>query len=464
MTSKQKTIQKTTSIEGVGLHTGKNVKLTFLPAKANYGIIFKRSDIEGSPSIPADIDYVFDTSRGTSLKKDSIEVHTVEHVLAAIIGLGIDNLIIELNNPEIPILDGSSKFYTEALLSAGIIEQDAEKKYLKITEPIRYFNQEKEVEMIAIPSEDFQVTTMIDYRTKVLGSQNAKLETLDDFNTEVAPCRTFVFLHELEYLLNNNLIKGGNLDNAIVFVNKVISEEELSRLAKLFNQPEVKVLEEGILNNVDLYFQNEPARHKMLDVIGDLALIGQPIQGQIIANRPGHKTNIAFAKQIRKTLLDANNKAIPEYDPNKPPYMDVNKIKEYLPHRPPFLLVDKIIDLGNNFVVGVKSVTVNEPFFMGHFPDEPVMPGVLIIEAMAQTGGIYALSTVDEPGKYSTYFLKIDNARFKKKIVPGDTLVFKLDLISPIRRGLVHMKGTTYVGKEIVTEAEMLAHIVKKEN
>ena len=463
MIEKQQTIAKPVLISGTGLHTGKDVTLTFKPAPINFGYKFKRVDIENSPLIDADVDYVMDTSRGTTLELNGIKVSTVEHVLAAIFGLGIDNILIELDCPETPILDGSSKPIVEVLLEAGIVEQNAEKEYYEIKSNITFTDPEKKVEMVIIPSKEFKLSVLIDYELKVLNTQFASLNKLEDFQSEIAPCRTFVFLHELEYLLSNNLIKGGDLSNAIVFVNRVMSKEELSRLANLFHKPSVEVLAEGILNNVDLYFNNEPARHKLLDVIGDLALIGKRIKGHVIVSRPGHSSNVEFAKLIKKQIkLDiASKKDTPLFDVNKPPLFDINKIRELLPHRPPFLLVDKILEMTDTYVIGLKNVTMNEDFFVGHFPNEPVMPGVLQVEAMAQTGGIMALSSVPDPENYATYFMKIDNVRFRSKVVPGDTLIFRLDLLTPIRRGLCNMKGVAYVGTKVVMEAEMLAQIIK---
>lgn len=459
MSEKQKTIKTSASIKGVGLHTGKEVEITFKPAPENHGVKFVRVDVENHPFVTPDIDNVFDTSRGTSIRENGVEVLTVEHTLAAITGLGIDNIIVELNCPETPILDGSSKPYIEVLSNAGLVEQNAEKEYIEIKENIYYSNPETKTEMIIMPDNHYNLTVMIDYETKVLSTQNAVLNSIENFKDEIAECRTFVFLHELEYLIKNNLIKGGDLSNAIVFVNKVISDEELTRLAKLFNRPKVEVLREGILNNVDLSFPNEPARHKLLDVIGDLSLLGKPIKGKVIATRPGHKANVEFAKKIRKTVNSKDT--VPVYDLNAKPLYDINQIKNILPHRPPFLLIDKVLEMSDSHVVGMKNVTMNEPFFIGHFPDDPIMPGVLQVEAMAQVGGILALSTVPDPENYLTLFLKIDKVRFKQKVVPGDTIVFKLDLISPIRRGICHMQGYGYVGNKVVIEAEMMAQIIK---
>ncbi|MFZ4411653.1 MAG: bifunctional UDP-3-O-[3-hydroxymyristoyl] N-acetylglucosamine deacetylase/3-hydroxyacyl-ACP dehydratase [Bacteroidales bacterium] len=462
MTEKQQTIAKPALLSGTGLHTGENVSITFKPAPINFGYKFKRIDIENAPTIDADVDLVVDTSRGTTIESNGVKVSTVEHVLAAIFGLGIDNILIELDGSEMPILDGSSMPIVKALLEAGIVEQDAVKEYFEIKSNITYTDPDKKVEMVIIPSKEFKLSVLIDYELKVLNTQFASLNKLENFQNEIAPCRTFVFLHELEYLLSNNLIKGGDVNNAIVFVNRVMSKEELSRLANLFNKPSVEVLAEGILNNVELYFNNEPARHKLLDVIGDFALIGKRIKGHVIVSRPGHSSNVEFAKLIKKQIkLESVKKDTPQYDLNKPPLFDINKIRELLPHRPPFLLVDKILEMSETHVVGLKNVTMNEDFFVGHFPNEPVMPGVLQVEAMAQTGGIMALSSVPDPENYATYFMKIDNVRFRSKVVPGDTLIFRLDLLTPIRRGLCNMKGVAYVGTKIVMEAEMLAQIIK---
>lgn len=463
MVEKQTTLKSEVEVEGIGLHTGVNVKIRFKPAPANHGYVFKRTDIENQPEIPALAEYVIDTSRGTTLSHKGAVVATVEHVLASLVGLGIDNALIEMNQEETPILDGSSRFYVEALLRAGVKELDAERVYFEVDEVISYKDEERQTEMTIIPDDTRRYNVMIDYNTKVLGTQNAELNKLDDFKTEIANCRTFVFLHELEYLLDHNLIKGGDLSNAIVFVNKVIGQEELDRLAKLFNKPKVEVLQRGILNNVELYWNNEPARHKLLDVIGDMALIGQPVRGRVIALRPGHSANVNFSKLIRKKIKQRENQA-PKVDLNAKPQFDIQAIKRMLPHRPPFLLVDKVMQVTADSVIGVKNVTMNETFFEGHFPDEPVMPAVLQIEAMAQSGGILALSQVPDPENYSTYFLKIDNVRLRQKVVPGDTIIFDLKLLSPIRRGLCHMAGKAWVGDTIVMEAEMLAQIAKTKN
>jgi UDP-3-O-[3-hydroxymyristoyl] N-acetylglucosamine deacetylase / 3-hydroxyacyl-[acyl-carrier-protein] dehydratase len=463
MLDNQKTIKRPFSLTGVGLHTGQEVTITFRPAPINYGKRFIRVDLEGNPEINAIVENVFDTERSTSLSENGAKVRTVEHLLAAVAGLGIDNLIIEVDQSEMPIMDGSSRYFLEALDHCGIQEQPALREYLELRTPVFYEEPEHKIEMVAMPYPKFKVTTMIDFETKVLGAQYAIMENLDDFRNEISMCRTFVFLHELEYLLNNQLIRGGDLNNAIVFVNRAVSQDELNRLAKLFNKPSVQVLSEGILNNLELHFENEPARHKLLDVVGDLSLLGKPLRAHIIARRPGHTANAAFSRLIRHQIIkDQKMSQAPLNDPNKPPILDINQIKSILPHRPPFLLIDKIIEMTENRVVGVKNVTMNEPFFEGHFPDEPVMPGVLQVEAMAQAGGVLVLSTVPNPQDYTTLFLKIDQVKFRQKVVPGDTLIFDLKLAGPVRRGICHMEGVAYVGNKIVMEAVLMASIVEK--
>ncbi len=462
MSDNQKTIGKAVSVTGAGLHTGKEVKLTFKPAPVNFGYKFKRIDLKDQPVINVDVDNVIDTSRGTTIGENGIKILTIEHVLAAIAGMGIDNILIELDQIEAPIKDGSSRYFVEALQKAGIVEQEEKKHYIEITKKINYSNSQNKVEITAMPGSDFTASVTIDYETKVLGEQHAELNNIDSFSDEFSKCRTFVFLHELEYLLNKNLIKGGDLSNAIVFVNHLISQKELDRLADLFNKPKVKVLKEGILNNLKLYFPNEPARHKLLDLLGDLALLGRPIKGNIYARRPGHQSNVEFAKLIKQNINKNKMNKEPKYDPGKPALMDIQDIQKILPHRPPFLFIDKILEMSEKHVVGLKNVTMNENFFVGHFPDDPVMPGVIQIEAMAQCGGVLVLSTLPDPQNYTTLFLKIEQVKWRQKVVPGDTIIFDLELISPIRRGIAHMKGKAYVGKKIVMEAQMMASIRKK--
>ncbi|HPS62592.1 MAG TPA: bifunctional UDP-3-O-[3-hydroxymyristoyl] N-acetylglucosamine deacetylase/3-hydroxyacyl-ACP dehydratase [Bacteroidales bacterium] len=463
MSEKQRTIKNPVSISGIGLHTGNEVTITFKPAPENYGYKFRRTDLTAEILVDADVDHVVDTSRGTSIEQDGVRIDTIEHVLAALAGLQIDNCSIELNKSETPILDGSSRLYVEALLSAGIVEQKELRQYHEISSNITYLNEEKKVELIVIPSKDFRVSVMIDFESKVLQSQNATLQSLSQFEHDFASCRTFVFLHELEYLVNNNLIKGGDLSNAIVFVDRDMSRAELDHLAHLFNKPRIEVQSEGILNNLDLQFPNEPARHKLLDLIGDLALVGMPIKGHVIATRPGHYSNVQFAKLIKKQLRkERQTGQVPKFDTTKPPIFDVNQIKNLLPHRPPFLFIEKVIEMGTDHIVGVKNVTINESFFVGHFPEEPVMPGVLLIEALAQSGGILAASTLDDPQNYRTLFVKIENVKFRHKVVPGDTLVFFCQLSGPMRRGLIIMKGAAYVGDKVVMEAEMIAQLQRK--
>jgi UDP-3-O-[3-hydroxymyristoyl] N-acetylglucosamine deacetylase/3-hydroxyacyl-[acyl-carrier-protein] dehydratase len=462
--AKQRTIKNPVSVSGVGLHTGKSVTLTFLPAPENHGYKFRRIDLKNHPVVNAEIGNVVDTSRGTTIEQEGIRIHTVEHVLAALAGMSVDNIMVEMDWSETPILDGSCRLYVEALLQADFVEQEAERLFYELKDNIVYSDPSRKVEMIAIPSNEFKVTTMIDYDSNVLGTQFASIENIRSFKDEIAPSRTFVFIHELEYLIENNLIKGGDLNNAIVFVNRIISQEELDKLAKIFDKPKITVLKEGILNNLELNSPNEPARHKLLDVIGDLALLGINLKAHIIAKRPGHLSNIEFAKKIKKLILaESHKRKAFHIDITKTPVLDINDIKKILPHRPPFLLVDKILELDKHKVVGLKNVTMNEPFFTGHFPDEPLMPGVLQVEAMAQVGGIFVLKSVPDPENYLTYFLKIENARFKQKVIPGDTLVFDLELVSPIRRGICHMRGIAYVDGKIVMEAELLAQIAKKE-
>ncbi len=462
--SKQKTLKKAISIEGVGLHTGEKVIMSLKPAPVNYGYKFVRTDLEGKPEIEASAQLVTKTQRGTVLEKNGVQISTTEHVLAALTGMDIDNCIIELNSSEPPIKDGSAKYFVEMIEKAGIEEQDADREEYIVKKVITYVDPETESEILIMPADHYEITSMVDFGTKVLGTQNAYLKELKDFKKEIAPARTFSFLHELEMLLKNGLIKGGDLSNAIIFVDKEISNETKELLKDYFKQDDFEVKPNGILNNLDLQWPNEAARHKLLDVIGDLALIGTKIRGKIIANKPGHKVNTAFAKKLQKIIKNEKRNKVPEYDLNQPPLMDIEKIMTLLPHRPPFLLIDRILELSDTHVVGMKNVTMNESFFVGHFPGAPVMPGVLQVEAMAQTGGILVLSSVPDPENYLTYFMKMDKVKFKRKVMPGDTLIFKADLITPIRRGICHMQAYAYANGHLVAEAELMAQIVKKEN
>lgn len=461
MADKQKTIGKSVTISGTGLHTGQLGDMTFHKAPINHGIKFRRVDIKSKPVIEADVDYVVSTARGTTLSKNGASVFTIEHVLAAFMGLGIDNVLVDLNMEEIPIKDGSSKYFIEAIKDAGIVEQNAPRKYLVVKEPVSFEIPEKKVKLLIEPADKFSISVEIDFETKVLGLQEASLVSIVDFEEEIAPCRTFVFLHELEFLLSNNLIKGGDLKNAIVFVNRPVLQEELDKLADLFKKPKIKVKPNGILNNLDLVFTNEPARHKLLDVIGDLALLGRPILGRVTAHRPGHMANTEFAKLIRNQIKKTDMLKKPPFDIYADPLYDINEIKKILPHRSPFLLVDKVLEMSDNNITALKNVSFNEPFFVGHFPDEPVMPGVLQVEAMAQVGGIFVLNQVEEPELYSTYFLKINDVRFRSKVVPGDVLVFTIELTGPIKRGICSMFGKAYVGDKVVMEGNLVAQIVK---
>ncbi|MEI6020789.1 MAG: bifunctional UDP-3-O-[3-hydroxymyristoyl] N-acetylglucosamine deacetylase/3-hydroxyacyl-ACP dehydratase [Bacteroidota bacterium] len=465
MGDKQRTIQKSVSITGVGLHTGKPVTLTFNPAPEHHWHKFQRTDLEGHPIIDADADLVVDTSRGTTLEKNGARVHTTEHVLAALIGLGIDNCLIQVTGPEMPIMDGSSIKFIEILEEAGIAEQQAEREYFELLENLTYENGGKKVEMLAVPQDDFRITVMVDYGSEVLGTQHASMYKISDFKNDIAPCRTFVFLRELEALIQHNLIKGGDLDNAIVLVDSELPKEKLDYLRKVFNKPDVEVKGRGVLNNTALRFFNEPARHKLLDIVGDLALVGKMLKIHVLAARPGHADNVAFAKKIKEMIREENmrkRKNIHEpYNLNKTPLYDINQIQKILPHRQPFLFVDKIMEINEDGIVGVKNVSMNEEFFKGHFPESPVFPGVLQIEAMAQVGGIFALSKVPDPENYLTFFMSIDKVKFKNQVVPGDSIVFKLSLMTPIRRGIVHMRGEAFVREKQVMEAEMMALLSK---
>jgi UDP-3-O-[3-hydroxymyristoyl] N-acetylglucosamine deacetylase/3-hydroxyacyl-[acyl-carrier-protein] dehydratase len=460
---KQHTIKRQVTISGVGLHTGVKVNMTFVPAAVNHGIKFQRIDLEGRPTVDADVDNVVDLSRGTTIEQSGARINTVEHTLAAVVGLQIDNILIQLDGPEPPIMDGSSIQFVEAIEDAGLEEQNALRNFFEVPHSTFYKDPERDVEIAALPLDDYRVTVMVDYNSPVLGSQHASMTNINQFSKEIASCRTFCFLHELEMLQKQNLIKGGDLNNAIVVVDRVVKDDELDHLAKLFNKPKVEVKKEGILNNVELRYKNEPARHKLLDMIGDLALVGRPLKAQILAARPGHAANVAFAKQLKKLMKEGSKHQIPRYDPSLPPVMNVNQIYKALPHTYPFKLVDKIFHLDETTVAGIKNVTINEPFFQGHFPGNPVMPGVLQIEAMVQTGGILVLNTVPDPENYWTYFLSIESCRFRKMVLPGDQIIFKCELLAPIKRGIAKMQGQAFVAGNLVCEAVMSASIVRKD-
>ncbi len=462
MAEKQRTISKPVTLTGTGLHTGLDVAVTFKPAPENHGYKICRVDLPEKPIIHAYAENVVDTSRGTTLEEGGVKVATIEHVLAAFFGSQVDNVLIEINGPEAPIMGGSAKRFVEAIKEAGIVEQNAKRDYFVVNEKITFSDEEQGIDVIIYPDDHLSFNVLIDYNSPILGNQYAILDHLADFDKEIAMCRTFCFFHELEMLASQNLIKGGDLDNAIVILDRKVSQKELNRIADLFNKPHFDANSEGILNNVKLHFPNEPARHKLLDLVGDMALIGQPIKGKIVATRPGHFANTQLAKKIRQEIKKIKSKkSIPVYDPTLPPVMDIQQIRNTLPHRYPFLLVDKIIHLDEHSVVGVKNLTFNELFFQGHFPEEPIMPAVLQIEAMAQVGGMLAFNSVPDPEKYSTYFLKMDKVKFKQKVIPGDTLIFKLELTDPIRRGIITMFGQAFVGNTLVMEGELMAQIVK---
>lgn len=462
MISFQRTIGKTVTLSGTGLHTGISTVVGFLPAPEDHGIVFKRTDLDEQPTIKALVDNVIDTSRSTTIGKNNVRVGTVEHVLSALSGLEISNVLIEIDGPEMPILDGSARPFVDLLRTAGVVDQKAEKDIFEVKKPIIYTDEKHGIEIMALPADEFCLNVMIDYQSVVLGNQYASISRIEDFENEIASSRTFVFFRELEVLWKSNLIKGGTLDNAIIILDREVSQEELDRIADLFDKPRIQVRPQGILSNTTLIFSNEPARHKLLDLVGDMALIGSPIKGKIFATRPGHKANVEFAKLIKKEIVKERKQNIaPRIDPDKEPLFDINAIMEILPHRSPFLLVDRVLEMSDTVIVGSKNVTMNEPFFAGHFPGEPVMPGVLIVEAMAQCGGILVLKQVEDPQNYSTYFLKIDKIKFKRKVVPGDTLVFKLQLIEPIRRGIALMSCQAFVGNQIAAEGELMARIMK---
>ena len=454
----QRTINEEGNLEGIGLHTGKNSKLKFVPANINHGIKFQRIDLDGMPIIDADVDNVIAVERGTTIKQNDATVSTVEHLLAAIVGLQIDNILIQIDGEEIPILDGSSKYFIECLEKCGLKTQDAARKYIEISEKITYNDEENNVEISIYPHNDYRITSMVDYNSEILGSQHYTLNQISNFKKDVSDARTFCFLHEIEDLFKKNLIKGGDLDNAIVIVDKVIDEKKLKDISQLLGKKNIKVDKQGILNNIKLKYNNEPARHKLLDIVGDLALVGRPIKGHIIAARPGHKSNIEFAK-ILKNFIKKRNINAPKYDPNQKPVFDINGVKNIMKHRYPFLLVDKITYLDESEVVGVKNVTVNEDFFNGHFPGNPVMPGVLQIEALAQVGGILVMNSIEEPEKHIPYLAGIENFRFRKMVSPGDTLVMRLRFLAPIKRGIAKMKAEAFVGNNLVSEGNMTATI-----
>ena len=462
MINKQTTINSSISLEGVGIHTGKDVKLTFNPAAPDTGYVFKRVDLEGKPLIEALSKYVVNTQRGTTLEKSGVKLKTIEHVLAALVGLEIDNVLIEINAEEPPIMDGSSKFFVDALEKAGLKELNSLRKEYVIKNVITYKDEKSGSEITVIPAENYQITAMVDYDTKVLGTQNASLSKLSEFKDNFSNARTFSFLHEIEMLLENNLIKGGDLNNAIVYVDKKISNDTMEKLKKAFNKDKVSVKPNGILDNLTLHYQNEAARHKLLDVLGDLALIGKRIRGKIIAKKPGHHINTEFAKKLSNLIEKEENLKLKKIEYEDQTIMDAEQIMSILPHRPPFLFVDKILSISENSIKGLKYVSPDEPYFKGHFPGRPVMPGVLQIEAMAQVGGVLVLSSFPDPENYLTFFGRIENAKFKRPVEPGDTLVFELELLSPIRRGISHMLARAYVDGELTTEAEMKAKIIKK--
>jgi UDP-3-O-[3-hydroxymyristoyl] N-acetylglucosamine deacetylase/3-hydroxyacyl-[acyl-carrier-protein] dehydratase len=458
----QHTIKEELVISGAGIHSGQAVTMRLKPAGPNTGINFQRVDLPEKTIVKADVDNVIETNRSTTIEVRGARVSTIEHLMAALVGMEIDNVLIEIDGEEVPILDGSAEPFVNALELTGVQKQDARKIYYEIQENITFLDEDKKVEMVALPYHSYRINTLIDFNSPVLGTQHADLKNMRDFKKEIASSRTFCFFHELELLLANNLIRGGDINNAIVVVDTPVSDDQVQRISRIFNKHDVKVSEEGILNNLKLRFPNEPARHKLLDVVGDLALVGFPFKAHIIANRPGHSSNVKFAKKIKEHIKKIRHRQdIPKYDPSVPPLLDIHEIEKTLPHRYPFLLVDKVMELTDKYVIAIKNVTYNEPFFQGHFPGNSVMPGVLQVEALAQAGGFLAIPR-DTEDQYDTYFLKIENCKFKQKVVPGDTLILKMELLNPIRRGICEMKGTIFIGDKLVTEAILVAQIVKR--
>jgi UDP-3-O-[3-hydroxymyristoyl] N-acetylglucosamine deacetylase / 3-hydroxyacyl-[acyl-carrier-protein] dehydratase len=461
---KQKTLAKSFSLEGVGLHTGKTVLIEFEPAEVNHGIRFMRVDMQDQPILTADVNQVVSTNRGTTIRNGEAQISTVEHVLSALTGTGVDNVLIKVNGPEIPIMDGSAIDFVNGILGAGLLEQASDREYFEIEEPISFRDEVTGTELLALPGDKFEVTAMIDFNSQILGHQYASLQNIDDYATQIAPCRTFVFVRELEQLFDQNLIKGGDLDNAVVIADRLMDQDELDRLAKKLGKQSIKVEKTGILNTTSLKFENEPARHKLLDVLGDLTLLGKPIKGKIVARKPGHTANIEFTKLLKRKMMEQRKlKGRPRIDPDQTPLFDIESIRKLLPHRYPFLLVDKIVEMTDNYIVGVKNITFNEPFFQGHFPGNSIFPGVLQIEALAQVGGVFVLSKVEDPENWGTLLLKIDNTKFKYKVSPGDQLILKMELLSAVRRGICLMYGTAYVGSKLVSETELTAQIVRNQ-
>ena len=457
---KQLTLKDSFTVRGKGLHTGLDIEATFLPAPENHGYAFQRTDVEGMPVIQAVAENVVNTNRGTVIAAGDVTVSTIEHCMAALYAAGVDNVLIQVNGAEVPILDGSAVEFVEKIQQAGLMEQAADKEFFVVRNKIEVVDEETGAKLVVLPDDEFSVDVKINYDSPVLGNQYATLERIQDFGKEIAPSRTFVFVREIEQLIKANLIKGGDLDNAIVIYDSPLDQEHLDHIADMMGAPRIHVSQYGFINEKPLRWDNEPARHKLLDVIGDIALIGRPLKGRVLATRPGHSVNTRLAKALRRDVKRMDVIA-PVYDPNKAPLMDNLEVRRHLPHRFPFLLVDKIIDKGEQYIVGVKNVTNNEPFFQGHFPDEPVMPGVLIVEAMAQTGGLLVLGSVEESERYSTYFMKIDNVKFRQKVVPGDTLIFHVSFLTELRRGCAMMKGRAFVGEKLACEAEFMAQIIK---